>query len=337
MFWGTGLLFLTTVALGAELELGTNLDFEETTQSGLTGWLKGFSGYEIEADPAERTSGRQSLRIRYVDAPVEIAGTFRQTFSALPFHGRRLTLSGFIRTRDIERGHAALWLRVDGHNERMLSLANMRGFGPTGTTGWQQYETGVVVNPEAVTIIFGGLLWGDGVAWFDDFRLSVEPAKIGYNLDFEDNYPRGPKEWSVFPLHNNAFTTELDPINPKSGKLSLRVRATGPAADAMFYLDQSCPAELMRGKLILVRVFIRTENVTGGGAKLVVGDYDLSQKPISTNAFSRVAAQGTSPWTKYESEHFVSPRADWVTFGATFAGNGTVWFDDFHVEILDIP
>ena len=40
---------------------------------------------------------------------------------------------------------------------------------------------------------------------------------------------------------------------------------------------------------------------------------------------------------RFEFEHFVSPRAEWVTFGGVLRGEGTAWFDDFKVEVLDTP
>ena len=88
--------------------------------------------------------------------------------------GRRLVLSGRIRTQDIEDGWAGLWARADGGGRSPLAFDNMRGRGPRGTQDWGTYTLEMDVPPETTRLVFGIVQAGAGEGWYDDLSLTLD-------------------------------------------------------------------------------------------------------------------------------------------------------------------
>lgn len=94
------------------------------------------------------------------------------------FQGREIELKGYIRTENIKSGYAGLWMRIDGE-QPTIAFDNMSGRGPTGNTGWKQYTIKLPYDSDAArSIHLGGLLVGDGKAWFDQLELSIDGKPI---------------------------------------------------------------------------------------------------------------------------------------------------------------
>jgi len=159
-----------------------NLDFEAPPgeHSLSQGWDQhgvtppsGGEGYEIKADREVAHGGRASGRIRLVNEHTHTFGTLTQAIAADAFRGKRVRLSGWLRTRDVDSGFAGLWLRIDP----ALGFDNMSDRGVKGTTEWSRYEVVLDVPKEAENVVFGALLVGGGTAWVDDLELAaVGPA-----------------------------------------------------------------------------------------------------------------------------------------------------------------
>ncbi len=103
-------------------------------------------------------------------------------------HGKRLTLSGWVRTEDVE-GWAGFWIRCDAAEGPTAAFDNMQATAPRETTAWARYEAAVDV-PEACTSVALGLLSvGAGAAWFDDLELAADgdplPWPGGIDAAFE--------------------------------------------------------------------------------------------------------------------------------------------------------
>ncbi len=159
-----------------------NLDFE---RAGLIAadrplaWYVGGNGYRLTLDADSRFSGARSLRSERLTAGATALApnAFGVASIALPggaLAGKTVKLRGFIRSQEISRGYAGLWLRVDGPANRTLFLDNMSARGVSGTTGWTPYEITVRVDSAAVGVMFGVLHPGDGTAWFDALSIDVD-------------------------------------------------------------------------------------------------------------------------------------------------------------------
>jgi len=139
-----------------------------------TGWrLRGIypTDYEVGTDTSVAHSGDRS---GFLVARPEARGfgTLMQAFRADLFRGRRLRLSAFVRTADVEHW-AALWMRVDGPNEDTLAFDNMQDRPILGTKDWRQYRVVLDVPENSEIIAFGVLLGGGGRVWLDDVSFDV--------------------------------------------------------------------------------------------------------------------------------------------------------------------
>ena len=109
-----------------------DLDFESSPPMG---FFTGGAGYQVKVDKRFVHSGSQSLLMRYASPPPipNGGGVASASLPAGGAVGKRVRLSGYIKTRDVSQGFAGLWLRVDGPSGP-LAFDNMQDRGVTGTT-----------------------------------------------------------------------------------------------------------------------------------------------------------------------------------------------------------
>lgn len=157
----------------------SNFGFETHSANGRpAGWYATGDGFEAVVDSVAPLAGRFSLRTRWVDAAPDSVVSHRfanvsQSFPVATAAGRKLHLTGYIRTENIRTGFAGFWMRVDGPGRRMLAFDNMGQRGPRGTTPWTRYEIELPVDSGAVGVFFGLIRSGDGTAWYDSLALEV--------------------------------------------------------------------------------------------------------------------------------------------------------------------
>ncbi|MCP4662688.1 MAG: erythromycin esterase [bacterium] len=144
-----------------------NLHFEVADSP--EGWYVGGEGYTAAIDKDEKHAGERSLRMACDQ--IGKAGIASSTFPIEKARGKRLRLAGHVKTADVTQGWAGLWMRIDGP-DGPLGFDNMQQRGITASTPWTRYEIALDVPEEAVNIVFGALLTGDGIAWFDTFSFA---------------------------------------------------------------------------------------------------------------------------------------------------------------------
>jgi hypothetical protein len=140
-----------------------------------SGWFASGSApkdYEVRLDREEHHSGQASGSITCVSEKPTGFGTLMQVFKADNYHGKRLRMTGYVKTKDVE-SWTGLWLRVDGPGGAILTFDNMQDRPIRGSIGWEEYEVVLDVPETAVNISFGVLLVGKGKVWVDDFALEV--------------------------------------------------------------------------------------------------------------------------------------------------------------------
>ena len=162
-------------------QLPTNLGFEShDSNSTPLGWLVSGKGFEIVVDSQTTMAGRFSLQIRRVTTAKDTGRGFASVAQSYPVAvaaGRKLHLTGYIRTQDINTGFAGFWMRVDGPSGS-LAFDNMQERAPHGTTPWTRYDIELPVDSGARNVIVGMLLPGDGTAWFDSLTFEVVGAPM---------------------------------------------------------------------------------------------------------------------------------------------------------------
>lgn len=151
----------------------------EPTVSGMpVSWIRtgsnSSSEYLITVDKTIKHGGKASVSIQNMCAADGEFNSLAQTVAADNFRGKRVRLSGWLKTEQAEM--VGLWMRVDGNN-RILGFDNMANRAVKGTTNWKKFEVVLDIPSEAVNIFFGTLI-GKGKVWADDFKLEI----VGQNI-----------------------------------------------------------------------------------------------------------------------------------------------------------
>lgn len=163
------------VKLGLSLVL-VALSFIVMSYNMPEGWFKAGSSpdkYEMGTDPGAGERGANAATIKSKEGNVTGFGTLMQNVSAENYRGKRVRLSGVIKTKDVV-GWSGLWLRVDGKDpKKPLAFDNMYDRPVKGTTGWIKCKIVLDVPKDAINIAYGGLLDGGGQMWFSSLKFEV--------------------------------------------------------------------------------------------------------------------------------------------------------------------
>jgi hypothetical protein len=155
------------------------------------GWF--FAGskpqeYDCSVDP---TTFYNDLPSTYIKSKAGVKttgfGSMMQDFSAAQYVGKRIRLSGYLKSEGVE-SWGGLWMRVDGASQSKngystsLAFDNMhdglRDQSVKGTTGWQNYSIVLDVPEGATGIYIGFLLDGPGALWVSGLKLEVVGPEV---------------------------------------------------------------------------------------------------------------------------------------------------------------
>ncbi len=143
------------------------------------GWIRTPAGtaerYSMTVDAAVKRTGNASASLAFACGATDGFGSLAQAIAADDYHGKRVRLSGWLKTENAQE--AGLWMRLDGE-KRLLGFDNMMPRAVKGTTDWKQYEVVLDVPPETMNILFGTLLAGTGRIWVDDMKLEVVGKEV---------------------------------------------------------------------------------------------------------------------------------------------------------------
>lgn len=137
--------------------------------------MHGSEGYHATTDSSEVNGGKYAVSLEYKEGQIG----FKSLAYTLPFNypGKKITLSGYIKTEAVSDGYASLWMRIDPS----LGFKDLVNKGITGTTDWARYEITLDLDPEITTQIdVGGFLTGKGKMWLDDLSVTVDGKEIQY-------------------------------------------------------------------------------------------------------------------------------------------------------------
>jgi Erythromycin esterase homolog len=156
-----------------------NLNFEYAIPGTQTPqkWYTGSNGYITVLDDLEKASLTKSLKIESNDPKPNEFGACTGSFPIDLGRGKNIEFNGKIKTKDITKGYAGLWWRVDGKSGT-LGFDNMFNRGLIGTNDWKQVSIKMKVNENVTNINFGALFSGQGTAWFDDFNIIIDGQKF---------------------------------------------------------------------------------------------------------------------------------------------------------------
>lgn len=98
-------------------------------------------------------------------------GSVGQAFLADDYRGKRLRLSGLLKTEQVE-GATGVFLQAEGASETLRS-ANMQQQPLQGTHDWTPCALEIDVPTESISLALGLMLLGMGQVWLTDVRLEV--------------------------------------------------------------------------------------------------------------------------------------------------------------------
>lgn len=148
------------------------------------GWIVAGShpkSYDMGTATGEGRDGKNCATIRSIDTKIRGFGTLMQNADPQQYWGKRIKLTGWVKTKDVKKG-AALWFRIDDRDGdgkvKILGFDNMWDRLIKGTTEWTKYEIILDVPKEADNLAYGALLSGTGQVWFDDITFTEVDSTI---------------------------------------------------------------------------------------------------------------------------------------------------------------
>lgn len=145
----------------------------------IKGWfLSGSSpeSYEIGlVKDVERNSNVGYLKSKKA---VEGFGTIMQSFNPTSYLGKRVRLSGYIKSKDVT-SWAGMWFRIDGPDKGIpLAFDNMQERQIKGTNEWKKYEIVLDAPENSLGFAFGVLQAGPGQVWLDDLNFEIVDKSV---------------------------------------------------------------------------------------------------------------------------------------------------------------
>jgi len=162
-----------------------------------TGWqavTDGSSEYSVSADGARRDGG-QGFAGATIKANVESprgSAMLAQSIRADAYRGKRVRLTGYLKTIGVNEGTAVLFMRVDGDGVVQTS-DYMQNRPVMLTTDWARQEIVLDVPRTAIGFTFGFLLGGSGQAWLDDVAIDVVSNDVPVTGQAGGLYPASSK------------------------------------------------------------------------------------------------------------------------------------------------
>ncbi len=147
--------------------------FKSGNFEGIKGWFLAGSNPQNYDMGTEKNPERNST-VAFLKSKKDQSGfgSIMQVFSASNYLGKRIRLTGYIKSSDVANW-AGMWLRIDGDKNKMLGFDNMQKRAVKGNTAWKQYSIVLDVPKESQSINYGVLLDGEGSVWVDDFKFEV--------------------------------------------------------------------------------------------------------------------------------------------------------------------
>ena len=142
-----------------------------------------WGDYELRKDSIIVNSGRYSYSIKsHVNG-----NSFGSIVYKLPknYNGKEIVLEGYIKTYEVVNGSVGLIMRID-KNQKVIEFDNMHDQNIRGTNDWKKYTVVLPYHEDADAVYIGGILSGNGKAWFDDFKVYIDGQNID-TLKLEEN------------------------------------------------------------------------------------------------------------------------------------------------------
>jgi hypothetical protein len=156
------------------------------------GWFLAGSypkGYDIGVENNVERNGHVAFLKSVKSLKADKFGTILQTFIPDDYLGKRVRLTGYLKT-NIIKGWVGMWFRIDGDRAKPLGFDNMQDRKIKGITDWKKYEIVLDVPANSKYIAYGVLLAGSGTVWLDDLRFEVVSKDVSDTNMMPKNKPQ---------------------------------------------------------------------------------------------------------------------------------------------------
>lgn len=168
------LVICITSIISAQTPQTFNLDFEKISNNTPSQWNNfGGDDYKVGIDSIVVQEGKYSASLESIKKGKD----FKAWGLSIPvtFGGKKVKLTGYVKTENVSNGHGGLWMRIDPQ----VGFDNMDNRGITGTTDWKKYEIALDLKPnEATQIVVGGILIGKGKIWIDNLKVTIDGKSL---------------------------------------------------------------------------------------------------------------------------------------------------------------
>ncbi len=123
-------------------------------------------------DSLHRHSGHYSMKVKGGKGMKSVAQ--RVSYDSKGF--QQLLLRAFVKT-DSLHGRAGLLAIITNSRGQMTYSHGSEGMEITKNADWTRFEIPIITEPGVNQILVGGAIYGQGVAWFDDFELTIPEQK----------------------------------------------------------------------------------------------------------------------------------------------------------------
>ena len=134
--------------------------------------------YDIGKDEKVLYRDKPTNYLKYLSGDADGFGTIMRDVKPDEYLGRRVRLTGFIKSENIETS-AGMWMRVDSKlTGRSLAFDNMQSRPIRGTNDWTKYEIVLDIIQDASRIFYGVLIAGKGQVWFNEISLDTVSTSV---------------------------------------------------------------------------------------------------------------------------------------------------------------
>lgn len=149
------------------------------------------------------------------------------------------------------------------------------------------------------------------------------------NFGFESTARGLPLGWSRG--ERGVFAVELDSAVVHGGTQSVRITASPDGRLGFGSLARRIDVTPFVGKRVRLHGWVRTQGVTGWATLWLRVDggevtYEMADSPLGTS----------SGWGEVVADAMIIGGKE-LTFGVALAGDGTAWFDDLSIEVVEPP
>lgn len=204
-----------------------NLDFEDRIENSMTPkvWYIEGEGFDISLDKKIKFHNDLSLKISREKIIDDSYGMCAGVFPTDSVKGKEIKFSGWIKTQDVKNGYAGLWWRVADKENNTLQFENMNENGVSGSKEWSEVSITMDIDENAATINFGCLMTGEGSAWFDNLKISIDGEQFNDNVFEKENLTAKELDWlrsAIHPLNSinpsDEYETDLEVLNNMADK-----------------------------------------------------------------------------------------------------------------------